>query len=125
MSKKIQTIIVLVFYGFLTGCIAGHTSTLPTDPAGRLAETVKSTQGLTLLFIVSAAIAMMALFNGSKSAAGWIIASLFGLGLSIAVARYAEIIGLMCLIGSTVWFGRSLLKRKGWLFNWTIRKGKK
>lgn len=109
---------------FLAGCAAQQAVPLVTDPAGRLAETVKSTQGLTLLFIVSAAIAMMALFNGSKSAAGWIGASLFGLGLSLMVVRYAEVIGLICLIGSVVWFFRSALKRKGWLFNWTIRRKK-
>jgi len=120
-------LIILALCLVIPGCFSHQAEPpkLPHSPAGRLAEATKSTGGLVWMFIVAAAISAMALFNGSKSAAGWIAASLFGLGLSIAVARYAELIGLICLVGSTVWFFRSTLKRHGWLFNWCIRKEEK
>lgn len=125
MNKVIVTIATIVLV-LMVGCAALEANkSPPTEPAERLAEAVKSAKNLTWMFIVAAAVSAMALFNGSKSAAGWIAASLFGLGLSIAVARYAEIIGLTCLIGSGVWFFRSTLKRHGWLFNWCIRNKKK
>ncbi len=117
-------VVVLIFVILSMGCVSGQKIPieLATKPAERLAEAVGSAKNLTWMFIVAAAVSAMALFNGSKSAAGWIAASLFGLGLSIAVAKYAEIIALTCLIGSGIWFFRSTLKRTGWLFNWTIRK---
>lgn len=120
-----QLLLAVICLAVLLGCQPKAEETLRIEPAERLAEAVKSAKNLTWMFIVAAAVSAMALFNGSKSAAGWIAASLFGLGLSIAVARYAEIIGLTCLIGSGVWFFRSTLKRSGWLFNWCIRNKKK
>lgn len=119
------TVIAIFGLAVMFGCQPRPEQALRIEPAERLAEAVKSAKNLTWMFIVAAAISAMAMFNGSKSAAAWIAASLFGLGLSIAVARYAEIIGLTCLIGSGVWFFRSTLKRHGWLFNWCIRKEKK
>lgn len=115
--------LLLIMLILLAGC-ATPEPVLPTKPAERLAKVVKSTETLTWVFIIAAGIAFMAMANGSKSAAGWLAASLFCLGLSLAVARYAEIMALTCMIGSGVWFFRSTLKRHGWLFNWCIRKKK-
>lgn len=120
-----RTRIVVILLLFIWGCAIPQREILPRNPSERLARAVKSTESLTWIFIIAAGVSFMAMANGSKSASGWLAASLFCLGLSLAVAKYAEIMGLTCLIGSGVWFFRSALKRNGWLFNWCIRRKNK
>lgn len=120
------SIVAILILVSVFGC---HFFAPPTTSISRVVDESKAAaaaQPLVWVFICSAVIAMLSLFNGSKSASGWLAASIFGLGLSVMVAEIPDVVAWICLIGSGLWFARSVIfKRKGWLFNWTFRKEKK
>ncbi len=104
----------------LSGCGSFHAGAptiaeLPTTGAEKLMQTTTGTGLLFILGAVGLALGVASVFNGSKSAVAWCIASLVLIGLSLTVAKYGTLIALLCLVGGVGWFAWSLFIKKGFL----------
>lgn len=117
---KTLIIITLTICLCLAGCALFKTGSSKSNVDSLSGAAVESarTQPLVWTFIIGAALSVLALRNGSKSAVGFLAACLFGLGLSLAVANFPKQIGFvsMCLSGG--WFVRSVLFKKG---GWSLK----
>jgi len=78
-------------------------------------QATKSMGAFTAVSIIGIVIGVAGLMNGSRSAMTWIICSAVALWMSLAVARYANVMALIGLVGSVGWFGWSLFIDKGFL----------
>ena len=110
----------------LSGCGSFHPGLptipeLPTTGTEKLMQTTTSTGLLFILGAIGLALGVASVFNGSKSAVAWCIASLVLIGLSLTVAKYGTLIALLCLVGGVGWFAWSLFIKKGFL---TLRSKK-
>jgi len=87
----------------------------PQTPTQNLIRTTKSMGWFPAISIIGIVIGVAGLMNGSRSAMTWIICSAVALWMSLAVARYANVMALIGLVGSVGWFGWSLFIDKGFL----------
>ncbi len=122
MWVKISIVFCLII--LLSGCSLFHAgkppiAELPTTGSEKLMQTTTGTGLLFILGAIGLAIGVASVFNGSKSAVAWCIASLVLIGVSLAVAKYGTLIALLCLVGSIGWFVWSVFLKGGFL---TVRK---
>jgi hypothetical protein len=69
-------------------------------------------------------IGVITMMNGNKDADTWIVAGAIGLGLCLAVVKFAAVVAVIALLGAILWFGYSLFMPKGFLHLGKRRKEK-
>ncbi len=96
-------------------------ATRPATQAENLIATTMGMNGWVIISIATIVLGVVSMLNGSKSASLIIVGGAVALGLILTVARYANTLALLCLVGSVGWVVYSLFVDGGFL---TLRRKK-